>query len=308
MSANSIPIDSVRTGMILEHKNNEHIADAILPYATVGGSRFDYTIVNPDTTPMSPETRLGRKGEVNEVEFFSDSKTDKVQTHALMAGVPMEDVKEAKNSKINPIDQMTVSLFDRVLNRREYRVHAMVTNPSAFGSNQKTDLTSSKWTESDSDPIEQISTAQESALFGGLDQLAIGGDALLALRMNASMIKAFNGTLGDKGLVPISFIKEFFGLRAIHVSRGVVNIASINESDNFQRIWTKSALLYRNTPNPMPKGDITFGCTARFGGRETRTWMDHKRGLSGAHMVKTGERVKEKIISTECAHLFTNIY
>ena len=68
MSNAPFPIQPELTAIAIGYRNTRLIADAILPRIPVGTQEFKYLMYNLADGFTVPDTKVGRKGKVNEVE------------------------------------------------------------------------------------------------------------------------------------------------------------------------------------------------------------------------------------------------
>ncbi|MGS4785904.1 phage capsid protein, partial [Klebsiella pneumoniae] len=69
----------------------------------------------------------------------------------------------------------------------------------------------------------------------------LGRSTATALRQNPSVVKAYNGTLGEDGLVPLDFLRGLLELDEIVVGSAFVNIARPGQKPVLVRAWANHA-------------------------------------------------------------------
>ena len=137
--------------------------------------------------------------------------------------------------------------------------------------------------------------------------LVLNGVAALALRRHPMLLKAFHGSLGDAGMVPLAFIQELFELDRIVVGRARYNSANKGQTLTLTELWQNHcALLYIN-PHATPSKGITFGFTATHGRRVAQSRRDPDIGLRGGLRMRVGESVKELVVADDVSYLFRNV-
>ncbi|MBX6983114.1 phage capsid protein, partial [Providencia rettgeri] len=126
------------------------------------------------------------------------------------------------------------------------------------------------------------------------------------LRRHPKIVKAYNGTLGDSGMVPLAYLAELLELEQIYVGEAWVNIAKRGQNPNMQRAWgNHAAFLYRDRLADAQSG-TTFGFTAQWNGRTSGTITDPNIGMRGGQIVRVGESVKEVITAKDLGFFFEN--
>ncbi|HBI6270410.1 TPA: hypothetical protein K8J16_005209 [Serratia marcescens] len=120
------------------------------------------------------------------------------------------------------------------------------------------------------------------------------------------MVKAYNGTMGEDGLVPLQFLRDLLELEDILVGSAFVNISRPGQKPVLVRAWANHAsFIYRNKLADT-QGGVTFGMTAQFGSRVSGSIPDPDMGLRGGQRVRVGESVRELIVSPDCGYFFQN--
>jgi hypothetical protein len=269
------PINPTLTGIALAYQNGAFVADRVLPRVPVGGQLYKWNKYTTEEKFTIPDTLTGRKGRVNEVEFTHTEAESSTKDYGLEDPIPMYDIEAARNSQFNPLGHATEMLTELILLDREKRVADLVMNPASYGAGYKEALTGTDvWTDAASQP---------------------------------SVVKAFNGTTGSDGLVPLEFIRETLELDEIIVTRSKYNAASRGQEMNLSKLWGNHALLFYRNQQARPEGGVTFGWTAQWGGRIAGDWEDKNIGLRGGRRVRVGESVDEKLVATDVAYLLQNV-
>ncbi|MDF5968632.1 hypothetical protein P4117_06670 [Pseudomonas aeruginosa] len=65
-------------------------------------------------------------------------------------------------------------------------------------------------------------------------------------------MKAYNGTLGDEGMVPMAFLQELLELEAIYVGEARLNIARPGQNPSLIRAWGRMRPSSIATAWPIP--------------------------------------------------------
>ena len=190
------------------------------------------------------------------------------------------------------------------------RAAALVFNPSAYEHKAVLDA-NSKWNGTNAggnpvDPIPVIGDALDVPMMRP-NVMTLGQKVATKLRQNPMVIKAYNGTLGDTGMVPLQFLADLFELEEIIVGQSRINIAKPGQPVVIQNVWGEHASLFYRNPVARPDRDVTFGLTAQYGDRFAGNWYETNIGLKGGQIVRVGEQVKELIMATDCAYFFEDV-
>ncbi len=150
------------------------------------------------------------------------------------------------------------------------------------------------------DPAD-IMTALDSMVMRA-NIMVIGNAVASALRRHPRIIKAYNGTTGDTGIVPLEFIRGLFELDAIHVGQGWINTAKKGQAPVMTRVWgNHCSLLYRDSLAGT-SDRVTFGVTAQWGDRVAGSIEDRDIGMRGGQRVRVGESVAEVICANDLGY------
>lgn len=301
------PLNPTLTGIALAYQNEAFIADRVLPRVPVGGELYKWNEYTTEEKFTIPDTNAGRSGRVNEVEFSHQERESSVRDYGLEDPIPNADIQAAAGSNFNPLGHATEMLTELILLDREKRVADLVQNPANYAAAYKeAPTTTDKWDHADSKPLEQLADAIEVPM-ARPNVLLLNGVSALALRRNPSVVRAFNGSTGADGMVPLSFIRELLEIDEIIVGRGKHNAAKRGQEMSLAQLWGNHALLIHRNPQARPQGGITFGWTAQWGGRIAGDYEDRNIGLRGGRRVRVGESVDEKIVAADVAFLIQSV-
>lgn len=306
MSKAPFPIDPELLPVAVAYRNSRLIADRVLPYVTVGKAEFKYWKYVLEEGFTLPDTKVGRKSVPNEVEFTAQELTDSVDSHALDDFVPYEDIENAPANH-DPRAQAVVNTMDLILLGREKRTADLVFNAASYNAANKVTLAGTdQWSDfANSDPIDDIMTGLDACLMRP-NVGVFGAEVWTKLRQHPAVVKAVNANSGDSGVAARQAVAELFELEEIVVGPSLLNTAKKGQAPSLSRVWGKHAsFIYRNEA-ATTQGGLTFGFTARFGSRIAGSIEDKKRGIVGGQTVRSGERVKEKIIADRAGYFIQN--
>ncbi|WP_220814091.1 major capsid protein [Pseudomonas paralcaligenes] len=305
MSNAPFPIDPHLTAIAIAYRNGRLIADDVLPRVPVGKQEFKWWLYNLAEGFTVPETLVGRKGRVNQVEFSATEQTSSTHDHGLDAPVPQADIDNAP-ANYDPIGHAAERTLDLILLDREARVSSAVFNNSSYAAGNKTTLSgTSQWSHPDSDPVVAITDALDSMVMRP-NISVLGRRTATNLRRHPKVVKAYNGTAGDEGMVPMGFLQDLLELEAIYVGEARLNIARPGQNPNLVRAWGPHAsFLYRDRLADA-SGGTTFGFTAQWGSRISGSIEDKDIGMRGGQRVRVGESVREVICAPDLGFFFEN--
>ena len=305
MSNAPFPINPALTAIAIAYRNTRLIADQVLPRVPVGAQEFKYLKHDLAEGFTVPDTKVGRKSRINQVDFSATEETGATQDHGLESPVPQRDIDNAPPN-YDPLGRATEQTTNLILLDREVRASNAVFNAANYAAGNKTTLSgTSQWSHEDSNPLTAIADALDSVVMR--PTIGVLGRAVSTkLRRHPKVVKAFNGTLGDEGMVPLQWLAEILELEAILVGEARLNIARPGQAANLSRVWGNHAsFIYRDELADANNG-TTFGFTAEFGGRIATSSFDKNIGLRGGQMVCVGESVKELITAPDLGYFFEN--
>lgn len=300
------------TAIALAYQNKELIADAVLPRTTVTARTFKWDEHTKADGFTIPSTLVGRKGQVNEVEFSAVEREASCNDYGLGFTVPQEDV-DAANGKpgLDPLGRHTEGTTDLILLDREKRVADLVFDANTYPTGNKETLSgTSQWSDfANSDPVENILAAIESMIMRP-NTLVLGSQTVYQLRRHPKVIASVyptGGNAANGGVATVDMLRELFEIDRILIGRAYHNSSKPGQTAAYSRLWGKHASLLRINPLAGVRGnDISFGATAEFGNRIAYTRPDPDIGLKGGTRGKVGESVKELITAADCGYFFQN--
>jgi hypothetical protein len=300
------PVTPELQAVALAYRNDKMIGDGVLPRIPVGLQNFKYLSYPKGTFFTVPETKVGRKGQPNTVEFDATEVDSSTQDHGLDDEVPIADIDNARAQPgmPDPLKRATEGLTELIVLAREKRVADLVFDAAQYAGANKVQLAGNdQWNvdHADSDPIADIMTALDAVLMRP-NVMVIGRAAFTKLAMHKKIVKATYGDNTDAGIARRQDIAALFELEEILVGEGWINTAKKGQAANLVRVWGKhAALIHRNKSADTQRG-TTFGFTAQWGSRIAGSEYDGKIGLRGGQRVRAGESVKELLMANDLGY------
>ncbi|SFQ51199.1 phage capsid protein [Ectopseudomonas toyotomiensis] len=305
MSKASFPIAPALTAIAIAYRNTRMIADDVLPRVPVGLQAFKYLKYDLREGFTVPSTLVGRKSAPNQVEFSGTEVTCSTEDYGLDAPVPQGDIENAA-ANYDPLGRAVELVSNLILLDREARCCGAVFSNASYAAGNRTTLSgSSQWSDAASNPIPVITDALDWVVMRP-NIGVLGRRTSTWLRRHPKVVKAYNGTVGDEGMVPMAFLADLLELEAIYVGEARLNIARPGQAANLVRAWGPHAsFIYRDRLADARSG-TTFGFTAQWGGRICGSQFDGDIGLRGGERVRVGESVKELITAPDLGYFFEN--
>jgi hypothetical protein len=304
------PVTPELTAIAVAYRNPSLIADAVLPRVTVGTKEFKYLKYPKGTFFTIPDTKVGRKGEPNQVEMEAEETSAICEDHGLDDVVPNEDVQAAASQPNlpNPLMKATEFVTDLVLLAREVRAAGLVFDANQYAAGNKVTLAGNdQWSvdHADSDPISDIMTGLDACIMRP-NIMVIGRAAWTKLAMHKKIVGAVYKAGTDAGIVPRQAVADLFELEEVLVGEGFVNTAKKGQAVVPARVWGKHCVLAHRNKNADTQRGTTFGLTGQWGPRAAGTMSEPRVGLRGSQVVRVGESVKEIITANDLAYMVVN--
>jgi hypothetical protein len=305
------------TAIALTYRNQRLIADDVLPRVPVDSDVFKYSLFNMADGFTVPDSRVGRKSAVNQIDWTATEQTAATQDFALEDPIPMADIRRAQAARavagVMPIDpeaRSTLLLTDLIALGREVRTANLVFNANSYATANKTTLTgTSQWSDPSSDPVNAILTAADSMIVRP-NVMVMGRAVWTKLRQHPKVVAAvfaMGGNAASGGVVSLQAVADLLELDRILVGEGFVNTARKGQSPNMVRVWGKHAsLMYQAPVLQSAEGTMTFGFTGQWLGRVAGTRQDPNVGIEGGVIVRVGERLKELVVANDVGYFFQN--
>lgn len=300
------------TAIALAYMNRAFIADQVLPRMPVTARTFKWDLRTKEDLFQLANTRVGRKGTPNEVEFTATEQSASVSDYGLDDVVPQEDIESANGKPgLDPLGRAVEGVAELIALDREKRVSDLVFAAATYPAANKTTLSgTTQWSDFvNSDPIAAILAAKEAGLVD-YNVLVISSQVALKLRQHPKVVAALlpaGGNAATGGIVGLQAMADLFEVNQVLVGRAWYNTAKSGQTASMGRIWGKHAALLRIVPAAGVRGnDITFGGTAAFGTRIAGTIPEPKVGLRGGQRVRVGESLKELVMASDAGYFFEN--
>jgi hypothetical protein len=315
MSTTAFPLNPALTAIAIAFNNPDAqlIADRVLPRVPTA-KKFSYTKYDAAQGYTVPDTKVGRKSEPNMVDFGGMLLTDECVDYGLDDLLPNDEVaafdampKPATGGPVSPSALSTMMLTGLLQLDREVRVANTVFNAASFAAaNQATLAGATQWSDRvNSDPLNSITNAMDVPLVRP-NRMVIGQLAWTQLRQHPKIVQAVGKSAQTAGYASLESIAELLELQEIIVGRSVYNTAKKGQAPTYARAWGKHCALLHIDSLAAQLGQPTFGWTAQFGSRIAGEIAEPKAGLRGGVRIRSGESVKEIVVSSEAGYFFQN--
>lgn len=309
-------VDPVLTAIAIGYSNPAHtlIADEVLPRVPVLSEQFKWTEYPLAEGFTVPDTEVGRKGRVNQVEFTGEQRDGSTTDHGLESPVPNSDIKAAaaaraqKTSAYDPEARAAEGVANLVQLGREIRVAGLVHNPASYASDRKVTLSGTSLLSdyANSDPIGVLLSAIEGTLVFRANTLVFGQPVWAKIRSHPKLVNAVKGNLTDQGVITRQQLADLLEVKKILVGESFVNMAKKGQGASLSRVWGKHIAALHIDPAANTDNGVTFGMTAQFGNKIAGRIEDSGVGLEGGVQIRVGEKVRELVVAKDVGYFIQN--
>jgi hypothetical protein len=311
------PVDPVLTAIAIAYSNPAAglINSIVLPPIPVVQEKFSWTEFPIGQAFTYPDTKVGRKGRPNTVEFSGSVQTASIEDYGLDDEIPQSDIdaaEAARNaglSRIDPVQLATAGLTNLIALDREVRAAAIVQDPNNYSDDKKVTLAGTDQLSdyTNSDPYGVIDAALNGTLVYRANTIAMGFPVWNVIKRHPKLIEAVKGGLTQEGAISRQQFADLFEIPVSNLAIGTawLNTAKKGQAVNLARVWGKTIACLYVDPAKQAADDsvITFGFTAELGTRIAGSIVDRDIGLQGGQRLRVGERVKEFVAAQDVGYL-----
>lgn len=314
------PIDATLTAIAIGYRNPAHtfIASRVLPALQVLSEQFKWQEYPLTEGFELVDTRVGRKGRPNQVEFTVTEKDGSTRDHGLDDAIPYSDIRQAaqaraeKRSTFDPRETAVEGLTNYLTIAREVRVATLVQDAANYAADKKLTLAGNDQFSAfaTSDPYGVIDDGMEKTLVYRPNTIAMGQPVWSKLKRHPKLIKAIKGGLSEDGAITRQQFADLFEipLTGLLIGEARLNTAKKGQAPALSRIWGNHIeLLYLDSSKATTKdGKISFGFTAEYGNKISGSIEDKDIGLEGGERVRVGEKTGEFVCAKDVGYQIRN--
>lgn len=250
--------DVVLTAISIAYSNKNLIADEAMLRSPVDKYDFAWTKYDIGERFTITSTLVGRKSRPNQINYKTTEERASVEDYGLDSPVPQTDIDNAKGD-YNPLAHAAEATTDLILLDREVRVANTVFNSKNYSaSNQKTLSGATQWSNDGSSPLTNISNALDSMIVRA-NVMVLGNDVASRLCQYPKVVRTFNESTGEDGIVPIEFLRDIVRLEQIYIGTSWVNMLKPGKEPVLQRVWGNHASLLYINENATTQNGVTWG-------------------------------------------------
>lgn len=316
MALANFVIQTELTAIAIAYRNQQLISDMVLPRVPVLSQQFKYSKFNQGDVFTIPDTKVGRKSGVNQIDWSATEVADFTRDYGLEDVIPQADLDNAEAAAkffgVKPVDpaaRTTEILTSLVALDREQRVANLIFGAGNYPAANKATLSGTgQWSDyANSNPVDAMLAAMDGMIVRP-NKVVMGQAVWTKVRQHPKVVNAWYGNQANAGAVQRQVLAELLEVDEIIVGQAFYNTAKPGQTASLSRLWGKHcAMLYIDPNVKQTEGMVTFGMTAQWGNKIAGTIdQDPDVGLRGGTKVRVGESVKEVICASDAGYLFTN--
>lgn len=288
------------------------VAEQALPVVTTQRDTFKYTHIPTGQFFKLPETKVGRRGQANEVVFAGKEESGYTEPHALKAPVPLSDQAHA-TQYFDPRATASTGVNHLIDLGREKEAADFLFDSANYNAAQVETLTSTdKWSDDASDPTRKVLLAK-AAMKVKPNVMIMGTDVATYLMMHPKLIKAFNRNEGDEGVVSMAWLASFWGFQRILIGDAYYDPANLGQDPSLTKVWGNRVAMVHYNPRQMFTASgavqlLTFAATfvrlLRGQRKLVATWTDPDAGAEGVEYIRVAEERRVQSIAPDLGYLF----
>ena len=293
------PIDKKYSAIAIAYKNEELIAESVLPMTPVPSKEFKWIRHTREEGYQLVDDRVGRKSKPNQVSFEGTEETSSCVDYGLDDPIPNSDLEANNIPGFDIKGKSTEYLKNLLMLRHEKRVADTVFNAATYPADNREVLAGG-------DQLDNDATDAKAYLLDVIDRplmrpniAVFGNDSWRKIRQNPSIVEAVKGTgagVDARGIITRQQFADLMELQAVYVGRGRANLSKRGQNADIRRLWGNHiAFLHRDTLAGPQRG-MTFGMTAKFGTDTVRMIEDPDVGIDGG--IRNRQGWKGRIIIT----------
>ena len=292
------PVDPQMTAVAIAYKNEELIADQVMPRITpISQEEFTYWEHNLAEGFTVPNTLVGARGQTPEIDFNAVEHSSKTTDYGLEHPIPQTHIDSAPSANYRQL-KASNRLTEIIQLGREVRVARIAMDVANYdASNILVVGAADKFTTvtGTGNPLKLLEDALARPVMRP-NTIVFPQEDWSAFRMHPKVVSAAQGNSGQSGLATRERVAELLEVREVLVGKSRHNVANIAAaSPNLQRCWVGGvALLYLDVEADNESG-TTWGFTVPYGPRVAMQWHDKNIGIRGGIRTRVGEGVKEVV-------------
>lgn len=297
-----VRVDPVLSNVSVAYKNEDYIAEAIMPEQSIKKSKGKYYVYDRAMFRVN-DTKRAPGAKANTVEYGLTTQSFEAVDHALKGKITWEVIEEA-DTALSPETDETENLTEMIMIDEEV---ALATVMQATGSitNNTTLSGTDQWSDyTNSDPIGDIKTGRQSVqnnVMRKANTLVLGQETFDVLCDHPDVVERVKYSFGVSPTEEL--MARIFKVEKVIVGAAQKNTAIEGQTDSMSYVWGKHAWLVFISKNRRALKQITFGWTMKKKKHTVKKWDDVDEE---ARYVRVNKKYTQELVAEGAAYLIKN--
>ncbi len=308
LNKSGLYVSPLLTQISLAYKNEEYIAEQILPVVTVQKDTAQIATYGMDNLAIVAALRAQGSG-ANEVNHSVTIGAHYIlKDHALKEFVTKEEMDNA-DKPINPQQDAVENLTDRLLVIKEKELADSMANTAVVTQNTTLSGTS-QWSDYDnSDPFANIKTAIQTVRTGSgkmPNTFVMSHEVMMTLMVHPAVIARLPSTITVNSDAVVTALQLAFpGIKKVIVGSALYNSGPEGGTSALATIWGKHFWAMYIEPRPTLKSR-SFGFTYAAAGQTRQVKVLPYDEDREGKFVRINDKYDQKLVDNLCAYLIKN--
>jgi len=305
-----IHIDVALTNVAVAYKNDNFIADRVLPVIPVGKQSDKYFVFGKEAFRLYDDLRANGQ-EAKEVLSYSVGTGNYFcDVHSLKDIVTDEDRANA-DAPISPDTDTTEGLTRMILLRREYDVASTLFNTSNFSGMTSALTGTDRWDDfTNSDPIKDVEDAK-AAVHDKIgvepNVVVMGIDVWRKLKQHPGIIDLVKYT--QKGILTTDLVATLFEVDEVIVGGALYETSVEGQTSSLGKVWGKYCLVYYRAPGKATLKTPNLGIipTWKIYGTKTAKVKKYRWEPKNGDYIEVEMAYDVKITASSAGYLYSTV-
>lgn len=303
-----VHVDSLMSNFSLMYANSRFITDILMPVVMVDKRSDKYSVYPKRERLAVQDTRIGARGNANEIDESRETSNYSVVDYALKGYVEVETIKN-QDAPLNEMLDMLEGVLEGLALDREDRRLTILTTAGNYAGN--TAGAGTNWNDSTGGSMLTDIRAGISACWNGRGANKKYGFCPITvwnsgIAENAALHERFKYTQGGPAVT--KQVANYFGLEDILVTEAREDTANIGQTASYARLVTADVFGIVTVADRPSLRSAHFGSTFRTKDTPfTASWTDPDRGVRGGIVSRTAVSEDHKVVAGDTSFYLTSL-
>ena len=303
-----VHVDGVLSNFSKMYANARFIGELLMPVVSVDKRSDKYSVYPKRERLAVPKTRIGARGQAQELDETRETDNYSVADYALKAYVELETIRN-QDAPLNEMIDAVEGVLQGLALDREDRILTILTTSGNYAGNTTTAGTN--WNDSTGGTMLADIRAAISAMWTGRGPIKKYGFCPITvwnsgIAENPTLHERFKYTVG--GAAVTTQVANYFGLDDILVTEAREDTANIGQTASYARLVTADVFGVVAVSERPSLRSAHFGSTFRTTGSPfTAQWTDPDRGTHGGIVTRTAVSEDHKVVAGDAGYYLTSL-